>query len=429
MRDDRKSVDATAVRWVKVQSGASGPHTRSVLDGARVALCHEWTMQLAGSERVASAIAEVVRPDAVFTLGAKPEIAARVFPGCEVWVPRFGLNATVQRHWQELLLLFHAAWASLTLEGFDVVITSSHSCVNAVRTGGRPHVVSYCHTPMRYAWAWQEERSRVPAPLRPIWPAAAAALRAVDRRVSRKVDTFIANSAFIAGRITYAYGAESTVVHPPVDTSFYTPPTSPAAPSNDYVLFAGRTVGYKRPDIAVEAARLAGVPIVVAGSGPLIEELRPAAPEGVTFVERPSDAELRELYRGARALISPGVEDFGMTNVEAMACGTPVLAYDRGGARDSVDPGSFRGAGRRTNVGGVRSRVDGASDIVGRRHVPRGGGGLQRGLLPGWDRGRAREDRRAGFARRRSRLTVGSAPQKLYESASYQGSLTSPQYS
>jgi glycosyltransferase involved in cell wall biosynthesis len=77
----------------------------------------------------------------------------------------------------------------------------------------------------------------------------------------------------------------------------------------------------------------------VAGSGPLIEELRPAAPEGVTFVERPSDAELRELYRGARALISPGVEDFGITNVEAMACGTPVLAYDRGGARDSVIPG------------------------------------------------------------------------------------------
>ena len=339
MLDEETHVDAVGIRWVKVQSGVQGLRRRTVLDGARVALCHEWTMQLAGSERVAAAIAAAVRPDAVFTLAARPQVVAQVFPGCEIWVPRFGLNPTVQRHWHELLLLFHAAWASLTLERFDVVITSSHSCVNAVRTGGRPHVLSYCHTPMRYAWAWQTERSRVPPLLRPIWPGAAAALRAIDRRVACKVDTFIANSAFVAERISQAYGAPSTVVHPPVDTAFYTPPTPRATGSKEYFLFAGRTVGYKRPDIALEAARLARVPIVIAGSGPLIDDLHRRAPDGATFVERPSDAELRDLYRGARALVSPGEEDFGITNVEAMACGTPVLAYDRGGARDSVIPG------------------------------------------------------------------------------------------
>jgi glycosyltransferase involved in cell wall biosynthesis len=329
-------VDAVGIRWVKVQDGTRSQRERTLLDGARVALCHEWTMQVAGSEKVAAAIAATVDPDAVFTLAARPEAVSRVFPGCEVWVPRLGLHGSVQRHWHQLLPFLHAAWASLTLERFDVVITSSHSCVNAVRTGGRPHVLSYCHTPMRYAWAWQEERSRVPPLLRPVWPGVAAALRAIDRRVARKVDTFIANSEFVAERIADAYRVRSRVVHPPVDTSFYTPL---ANGSRDYVLFAGRTVGYKRPDIAVEAARLAGVPIVIAGSGPLIDELQRSASDAMTFVAQPSDEELRDLYRGARALISPGVEDFGITNVEAMACGTPVLAYDGGGARDSVIPG------------------------------------------------------------------------------------------
>jgi glycosyltransferase involved in cell wall biosynthesis len=327
--------DAGPLRWVMVQESA-GRRQRSVLDGARIALCHEWTMQVAGSEKVAAAIAATVRPDAVFTLAARPSAVARVFPDCETWAPRLGLHRSVQRHWTQLLPFLHAGWASLSLERFDVVITSSHSCVNAVRTGGRPHLLSYCHTPMRYAWAWREERSRVPAPLRPVWPGVAAALRAVDRRVARKVDTFLANSEFIADRIVGAYGAQSKVVHPPVDTTFYTPN---ANGSRDYFLFAGRTVGYKRPDIALEAARLAGVPIVIAGTGPLIDELHREAPDGATFVEQPSDAELRDLYRGARALISPGVEDFGITNVEAMACGTPVVAYDGGGARDSVIPG------------------------------------------------------------------------------------------
>jgi glycosyltransferase involved in cell wall biosynthesis len=176
----------------------------------------------------------------------------------------------------------------------------------------------------------------VPVFLRPVWPAAAAALRAVDRRAARKVDTFVANSRFIAERVATAYGAASTVVHPPVDVAFYTPS---ANGSKDYVLFAGRTVAYKRPEIAVEAARLAGVPIVIAGSGPLIDDLRRHGVDGASVVVQPNDEDLRDLYRGARALISPGVEDFGITNVEAMACGTPVIAYDGGGARDSVIPG------------------------------------------------------------------------------------------
>jgi glycosyltransferase involved in cell wall biosynthesis len=325
-------------------------------------------MQMAGSEKVASAIANLVRPDAVFTLAARPEVVARLFPGCEVWVPKLGLNPSVQRRWNELLPFFHAAWSTLTLERFDVVITSSHSCVNAVRTGGHPHVVCYCHTPMRYAWAWKEERSRVPPFLRPLWPGAAAALRSIDRRVAKKVGTFVANSDFVAQRVAKAYSATSQVVYPPVSTEFYTPSE---ASSNGYFLFAGRLVGYKRPDIAVEATRRAGANLIVAGRGPMLDELRRHASAETRFVEHPTDEELRELYRGARALISPGVEDFGITNVEAMACGTPVIAYDRGGARDSV--------------------VDGRSGVLVGEQTPEGFARAIADLPDSWDPAACRE--------------------------------------
>lgn len=330
--------DTNLLRWVRIQRGSwSRPGERHVLAGARIALCHEWTMSVAGSEKVASALADITKPDAVFTLAADPEVVAELFPGCDVWAPSFGLRSGVQRRWTSMLPLLHALWSSLSLERFDVVVTSSHSCVNAVRTGRRPYVVCYCHTPMRYAWAWRHELSRVPAVLRPAWPAAAAVLRGVDRAVARKVGRFIANSAFVSKRILDAYGMPSDIVHPPVDTAFFTPPTEPA--TQPYAMVAGRLVAYKRTDIAVRAARLAGVPLVVAGSGPLLDDLRREAAPDTVFVERASDRELRDLYRRARALIFPGVEDFGITIVEAMACGTPVVAYARGGATETVASG------------------------------------------------------------------------------------------
>lgn len=320
-----------------MQSGsATGRKGRAVFGSARVALCHEKTTGVAGSEKVAAALAEIIRPDAVFTLAARPADVARVFPGLEVWTPRFGLRPAVHRRWSALLPLILAGWGSLSLRGFDVVVTSSHSFVNAVRPGPASHVICYCHTPMRYAWAWRDEIGRVPGPLRPLWPAAAAVLRRLDRAAARKVGTFIANSGFIAERIRQAYGMPSTVIHPPVDTSFFTP-GDPAA-RGDHFLLAGRHVAYKRPDIAVDAARQAGVPLIVAGSGPLLTELRARAAPGTRFLEEPSDEQLRDLYREARALLFPGLEDFGITPVEAMACGTPVIAYDGGGAVETVIP-------------------------------------------------------------------------------------------
>jgi glycosyltransferase involved in cell wall biosynthesis len=226
------------------------------------------------------------------------------------------------------------AWSHLPLGGYDAVVTSSHACVNAIQVPeGIPHI-SYCHTPMRYAWQWRSEIGRVPAPLRPLWPAAAGWLRLADRRWAQRVTRYIANSRHVAERIRDSYGREADVVYPPVDTTYWTPPTEDAR--SEVFLVAGRLVAYKRADVAIRAAGEAGVRLVVAGAGPELPDLRRIAGANVTFAIDPPRDELRELYRNARALVNPGVEDFGMTMVEAQACGTPVLALARGGAMEAV---------------------------------------------------------------------------------------------
>lgn len=303
----------------------------------RTALCHEWTTAYGGSEQVAGRLAEVLGVRDVFTFALRPEVAARVFPGRAVHAPAVGRTRLAQRHWPLLLPLMPQAWSRLDLSSYDMVVTSAHACVNAARVRPDAVHISYCHTPMRYAWDWRIELGRVPAALRPAWPAIAAALRRADRTWAQRVTTFIANSHHVAGRIRSCYGREATVVHPPVDTRFFSP--DPTVRREDLFLFAGRLVPYKRADVAISAARRAGARLVVAGSGPELGRLRRLAGDEVTFIVSPPREVLRELYRRCRAFLNPGVEDFGMTMAEAQACGAPVIALGRGGARDIVIDG------------------------------------------------------------------------------------------
>jgi glycosyltransferase involved in cell wall biosynthesis len=171
-------------------------------------------------------------------------------------------------------------------------------------------------------------------PLRPLWPAVASWFRRADRRWAGHVTRFIANSRHVAERIRDAYGREADVVYPPVDTGYWTP--AEAEDRSDAYLVAGRLVAYKRVDVAIRAADAAGVPLIVAGDGPELPRLRQIASPNVRFVVDPSRDDLRDLYRRARALLNPGVEDFGMTMVEAQACATPVVALALGGATESV---------------------------------------------------------------------------------------------
>lgn len=302
-----------------------------------VAVCQEWVLSRSGSEQVAGRIARALGVRDVFTFAADPEVLDRVFPGRRVRTSRIGQTTFARRHLPWLLPLMAGWWRRRNLDPYDVVVTCSHAAVNAIRVRPDATHISYCCTPMRYAWMWRSELGRLPRPMRPLWPAIAAVLRRRDRRRGRRVDCFLAVSEEVARRIERFYAKDAVVVYPPVDTDFFTPNLGLAR--EDFFLYAGRLVAYKRPEVAVEAARRAGVRLVVAGSGPELNRVRRSAGPEVEFRVQPSNEDLRDLYRRARAVIFPGVEDFGMVLVEAQACGTPVIAYAAGGALECVRDG------------------------------------------------------------------------------------------
>jgi glycosyltransferase involved in cell wall biosynthesis len=304
----------------------------------RLALCHDWFTTYSGADQVAAALADVFDITDVYTFAKNDAVAAELFPDVDLrFAHRIGTTAFARDHWGWLLPLMPYAWSRLDLSGYDVVLTSAHSCVNSIRVPSGTPVISYCHTPMRYAWEWRRELGRFPLPARALWPVGAALLRAADKRWASHVTKFVANSHNVADRIARYYGREATVVHPPIDTDYWTP--DPAVEREDFFLYAGRLVAYKRPDIAVHAANRSGVRLVVAGSGPESKRLKVIAGPSVEFVESPTREALRDLYRRTRALVFPGVEDFGMTLVEAQACGAPVIARGEGGAVESVQDG------------------------------------------------------------------------------------------
>jgi glycosyltransferase involved in cell wall biosynthesis len=295
-------------------------------------VAHEWLTSAAGSDKVAAELVELSGAAALVCLSARPEVIEALGISVPVHQSRVGRWAESGNRWHLLLPLMPVIWGSLPMAGVDTVVTSSHSLVNSLPVAGRR--VCYCHTPVRYGWEWRMERDRLPRRLQPLLRPGSAVLRWWDRRMSQRVDVYVANSAFVAGRIRRAYGRSATVVHPPIDTDRFTPGDGQRL---DEFLVAGRMVAYKRADIAVRAATQANVALAVAGRGPEWERLRDVAGPTVRFVESPSDDDLVELMRHAKAVIHCGIEDFGMVLVEAQACGAPVLARADGGAVETVD--------------------------------------------------------------------------------------------
>ena len=310
-------------------AGRAGVSTPAVLAGRSVALVHEWFSATGGSEAVFLALADLVPHARRFVLWADtdaPDLR-------QSWLARTPLR----RSKALALPVMPLVWRTLSREPFDVVISSSHAFAHTVRLGrpGQTRHLSYVHSPARYLWSPDHDArggSRLLDPARRV-------LRRADQRLSRHVDAYAANSREVRDRIRRFWGRDAEVIHPPVDVDFFTPS---GAARGGYLLAAGRWVPYKRFDLAIEAAALAGLPLVVAGSGPQEGRLRRLAARvrvPVTFEVRPDRERLRELYRGAAALLFPGHEDFGIVPVEAQACGTPVIGLRRGGATETVVDG------------------------------------------------------------------------------------------
>ncbi len=310
----------------------------------RMALAHEWLDARAGSEKAFEALARIF-PEAdlfalVNALGDGFEAGGR--PISTTLIDRIpGL-----RHRRQLALpLMPLAWRTVTRRSYDLVVTSSHACVKGFRPARAAVHLCYCYTPMRYVWDSHDRRSGLDR-LAALGPR--AALRRWDRRAARWVDSFAAISHAVSDRIERHYGRRSRVIHPPVDTEFYSPAlpgtrsSEVPIPDGPFVLACSRFVPYKRLDLAILAADRAGLPIVVAGRGPGEAELRALAERvrvPVTFELAPGDERLRELYRAASVFVFPALEDFGIVVVEAQACGTPVVALAEGGTVDTVVDG------------------------------------------------------------------------------------------
>jgi glycosyltransferase involved in cell wall biosynthesis len=334
----------------------NSPSTRSERP-LRVAIAHEWLVRYAGSERVAEQLLAAFPGSRVLTtILARDEVPAALRGAEPAFVDRLPGS---RGHHEWYLPLMPLAWRlRRPLANLDAVIASSHACANAVRTAEDVPLISYCHTPMRYAWDFESEQERFPVALRPVARAALSAFRRWDRSTSRRVTQFVANSRAVAGRIASFYGRSSIVVHPPVRTDFFTP----SGQRGDRFLYVGRLTGYKRPDLVVEAFRELPHALDVVGEGPLRARLEERATSNVRFHGTTADEQLRELYRAARALVYPVDEDFGIAMAEAQSCGTPVVALAAGGALDKVEPGVSGWLLERQDVDELRSAVRRASE-------------------------------------------------------------------
>jgi glycosyltransferase involved in cell wall biosynthesis len=296
-----------------------------------VGLVHDYLLVMRGAERTFAEIA-ACWPDApVYTSLYSEAGTERRFAGRRIRTSPLQALRPGQAHFRLLLPLYPWAMERLPVGGPDLLVSSSSAFAHGVRPGPGASHVCYCHTPFRYAWHEYERAVReAPWALRFAVRTALDRLRRWDREASRRVGHYVANSALTQQRIWEAYGRESVVVHPPVEVERFSVGTPQA-----FFLVVAELVGHKRVDVALEAARRAGVSLKVIGEGPDLGRLR-SIKSNAEFLGRVPDGELERLYSKARAVVVPSIEEFGIVAVEGQAAGRPVLAVDAGGARETV---------------------------------------------------------------------------------------------
>jgi glycosyltransferase involved in cell wall biosynthesis len=306
----------------------------------RVAIVADWLPTYAGAEHV---LADILRiwPDApLFTTVARHG-ALGPLDAADIRTSRLQTLYGMTRDHRVLLAMMPRALEDLDLSGFDVVVSSSHAVGKGIIPPPSGLHCCYCHTPMRYAWEMEEDYLRdfrIPRLFRGFIRRTLSRLRRWDLSTAKRVDCFIANSPTTQERIARIYARESTVIPPPVDDRFFSAPIR-APQERTYLLAVGRLVPYKRFDLLIEVANAMQLPLKIAGKGTDRERLKKLAGPTVEFLGFVPDAELPSLYAGAKVLLFPQIEDAGVVLLEAQACGTPVVAFGEGGARDVIEDG------------------------------------------------------------------------------------------
>jgi len=310
------------------------------MDNIKVALVHDWLTGQRGGEKVLEVLAEIFPHAPIYTLFHFKGCQSEIIESREIRTSFLQRLPFLKSRYRHYLPLFPLAVELFDLGGFDLIVSSSH-CVakGAIPPPDALHV-SYIHSPIRYAWNqyfayFSPERLSFFS--RRLIPPVMHRLRVWDESSAARVDHFIANSDNVARRIKKYYRREADVIRPPADVDFFRPDAG-VAKSGEFLIVSA-LVPYKRIDLAIEAFNNSGEKLTIVGAGPDLDRLRKTARPNITFRGPVSAEELRILYRKARALLLPGEEDFGITAVEAQACGTPVIALGRGGALESIVPG------------------------------------------------------------------------------------------
>ncbi len=340
----------------------------------KIAIIHEWLEGVAGSERVLEQMLLCYPEADLFALVDFLPVDQRGILHGRVPRTSFIQRLPFARRWfRHYAMLLPMAVEQWDLSGYDLVLSNSHAFAKGVLTGPDTRHVSYVHSPMRYAWDLQHQYLRESGLDRGLRGIAArwllSRLRLWDRGTANGVDLFLTNSHYVARRINKAYRREAVVIPPPVDIETFTP----GGEKQDFYLVASRHVAYKRIDLV--AAAFAAMPdrqLVIVGDGPAHGRVRAAArgARNITFRPAVPQAELVALMRAARAFVFAGEEDFGIVLAEALACGTPVIAFGRGGAAEIVAEGAGLLFAEQTvdAVAGAVERFEGmAVDAIGCR--------------------------------------------------------------
>lgn len=304
----------------------------------KVALVHDYLVDAGGAERIVEVFHELYPEAPIYTSIYNSETTFTCFREMDVRTSFLQYLTTSGRHYKWLLPLYPLAFEKFDFSDYDVVLSSSSAWAKGVITPPEVCHISYCTSPMRFAWSFNEyvRRENFPEFLKRILPLVIAPLKRWDVVSSQRVDYFIAISKPTANKIEKIYGRKATIIYPPVRCSDFALNDGSV---NDWFLIVSRLVPYKRIDVAIEAFNRLGLPLLVVGEGRDKKSLQAMVGPNIHFVGPAFGKELKAYYSSCRAFILPGEEDFGMTSLEAQASGRPVIAYAAGGALESVIEG------------------------------------------------------------------------------------------
>jgi glycosyltransferase involved in cell wall biosynthesis len=307
----------------------------------KVAIIHDWLIHMRGGEKVLEQLVLLYPNATIYTLFSNPSKLSPIFKNKTIKNSFLQSIPGIYKIYRWLLPILPLAIKSLKIEGdVDLVISSSHCVAKGIDIPAGAYHICYCHTPMRYLWGFSEEYfGNFPVILRPFIALIMARMKAFDLAANNGVNHFIANSHNVKDRIQKFYGHVADVVHPPANTDFYKPVKKTA---QDYYLAVSAFVPYKKIDLIIKAFNALDRKLLIVGSGPMESKYKALRKSSkIMFLGSVSNEALRNLFSEAKALIFPTYEDFGIVPVEAQACGAPIIAFEKGGALESVKTGLF----------------------------------------------------------------------------------------